>query len=304
MASTAPYQCIHCNAPAQALYIQYQQVSNTSPLACSHCGNDELDPYQSFVDEVVLLDLTLLRARVYRHLMFNRGAQDKKLRRKEQRRSLWSVGAVVVGLDAYVRTLTVGPPDSLEPFKLFGLTMLWCLLETVSLYVSICFSAWFVLTFIFRHKGAKEHIPLLPLTLAYSSIPALFLLCISSIIWGKEYTLSPPPAALSSLQEVVVQTTKLEQADVRNLSSTFGGRLLLRIVSLSRSNLQNRVSHFGNVTGWGTNEGLVRKAVGGSSAVVGLSAVLNISRYKGTFILSLAWVLYLIVLHSLDPMLE
>lgn len=82
----------------------------------------------------------------------------------------------------------------------------------------------------------------------------------------------------------------------------------------------------GNASGW-ANEALLRKGVGGSSAVVGVSgefravyerlrwlpiarltslltpALLNTSKRRTVVILLLAWSFHLVVLHVVDPLL-
>lgn len=79
--------------------ITYATIENTSLLQCTNCGND-LDVYQTHTYPVLVLDLLLLSPRVYRHLLFNRGAGNAEERAAERVKSAWRVGGVVIGLDA------------------------------------------------------------------------------------------------------------------------------------------------------------------------------------------------------------
>lgn len=110
------FRCVHCSSPCSSLcerppappsllysprrpVITYATIENTALLLCSNCGHD-LDVYQTHSYPLILLDLLLLKARVYRHLLFNRGAGNAEERAAERRKSAWRVGGVVIGLDA------------------------------------------------------------------------------------------------------------------------------------------------------------------------------------------------------------
>lgn len=104
----------------------------------------------------------------------------------------------------------------------------------------------------------------LPLTLFYTSIPTLFLLTISSLIWPAEYAPSPSaaptPSAESSLEELLGPLA----------SSQITLLVIKKLSWLSRERLKSGISRVGHASGW-ANEALLRKGVGGSSAVVGVS---------------------------------
>lgn len=104
---------------------------------------------------------------------------------------------------------------------------------------------------------------LLPLTLFYTSIPTLFLLVISSLIFRTEYakpTSSEPDLGLWLLSGASVPQWIVE----------VGGERLLRLVCGGASWVGASGVEGGVVRGW-ANEVVLRRAVGGSSAVVGLS---------------------------------
>lgn len=79
--------------------LRYSDPSNTALLQCSSCGN-LLDVYQTFSFQVLLVDLLLFKPRAFRHLLTNRGSDDAEERARERYKSLWTVGSIVVGLDA------------------------------------------------------------------------------------------------------------------------------------------------------------------------------------------------------------
>ncbi|ORY76273.1 Arv1-like family-domain-containing protein [Leucosporidium creatinivorum] len=289
------YACIHCSQPVASLYITYSDPSNTSLLQCPSCGH-LLDIYTTLTFPVLLVDLLLFKQRVYRHLLSNRGSGDREERARERYQSMWRVGAVVVGLDAYIRCVSAGPLESAAPFRLFARTLGYCLLETLSLHACIALASAIFLTFTRRpsSKFSRSSLTLLPLTLFYTALPTLFLLTISSLIWPAEYSPTPstPTTENPSLESLLgpIATSPTLRAGLKKLSW------------LSREHLKSGVSRVGNASGW-ANEALLRKGVGGSSAVVGVSALLNTSKRRTVAILLLAWSFHLVVLHVVDPLL-
>ncbi|KAL8293228.1 hypothetical protein RQP46_000922 [Phenoliferia psychrophenolica] len=239
-----PFRCIQCsNLPVRRLYITYATVDNTAPIDCLRCG-EELDVYQTFQFEVVLVDLLLFRSRVFRHLLRNRGQGGEKEREQERRRSMLSLGAVVISLDAYVRCKAAGQADGLNAFQFFGTTLLYVVMETLSLHFCIAISAWALVVLLSKRRDMKS-LTLLPLTLFYAFIPVLFLLVISSLIWADEYALSLP----STIAALVAPLEAPDAFAVEQQHSTFG-LALAWLASFSRENLRSKVSQVGNVTGW------------------------------------------------------
>ncbi|RSH93219.1 hypothetical protein EHS25_007573 [Saitozyma podzolica] len=64
--------CVSCAYPAEHLYTTYRTKSNIRLGVCARC-DAFLDPLIEHPGLLILLDLILLKPRVYLHLMFNRG---------------------------------------------------------------------------------------------------------------------------------------------------------------------------------------------------------------------------------------
>lgn len=92
------YRCIHCGHPTQTLFKVYRDRANTSLVACSSCDAVAADPYVATERSLMLVDLVLSRASLYRHLTFNCPPAQRL------RQSL-KVNATVLALDALVRFL-------------------------------------------------------------------------------------------------------------------------------------------------------------------------------------------------------
>ncbi|KAG7563121.1 hypothetical protein FFLO_01429 [Filobasidium floriforme] len=69
--------CVHCDYPAQAVYTVYQSVRNTRLELCARCSRFT-DPLIEHPLVLILLDLVLLKPRVFRHLVFNRNAPPRR----------------------------------------------------------------------------------------------------------------------------------------------------------------------------------------------------------------------------------
>lgn len=92
----------------------------------------------------------------------------------------------------------------------------------------------------------------------YSSIPTLFLLVISSLIWNAEYTRNGNPSPT---------LPPLDRSHHPILAV-----VLDSLAKLGRGNLKSGISRgVGDVSGEWINEATLRKVVGGSSALVALS---------------------------------
>ncbi|KAK1923635.1 Arv1-like family-domain-containing protein [Papiliotrema laurentii] len=64
--------CVHCAYPAKHLYTTYKTKSNIRLGVCPRCDRF-LDPLIEHDPLILLLDLILLKPRVFLHLLFNRG---------------------------------------------------------------------------------------------------------------------------------------------------------------------------------------------------------------------------------------
>lgn len=274
-----------------------------SLLQCPACGLPA-DVYQTLPFSVLLVDLLLFDKRVYRHLLCNRGSGGAAARERERARSLALVAGVTVALDACqsqaaglllcrstdnasfflflprstdIRCAHAGPPAFA-----FASTLACCLLgeqhdpttrpplqplmpystETVSLHLCVALSALLAHRLI-SPRSARPPLHLLPLTLCYTSIPSLFLLATSSIVFVAEYS-------RQSASEPDLWLWLLNGASLPAFLSSLDGGRVLRLACGGGSWVGARRVEGAVVRGW-ANEVVLRRAVGGSSAVVGLS---------------------------------
>ncbi|KAK4056425.1 hypothetical protein OIO90_002568 [Microbotryomycetes sp. JL221] len=289
----------------------YPNPSNTSLLQCSHCP-ELADVLQTLTFEHVLVDLLLLKPRVYRHLLVNRRTThfNRSTNTSQQDRSLesssandnikdqqdhhaselstnvdWStnvgfVGMIVLGLDAYpVNTISQAYVSAL------GTTFY----ETASLYSCIMLVAY-LSRFIPSRSGTNRplcSLKLLPLTLFYSSIPTLFMLTVSNLIYPKEYRSASADslraADLVNKDSVLVEFLSFVCQTLETLSN----KLKLPGLSNCLNRFVTMSSTLSSSSDW-ANEFLLRYGVGGLSAIVGVSVLLNAPTLRTTMVLGLA----------------
>ncbi|KAK4685966.1 lipid intermediate transporter, partial [Tremellales sp. Uapishka_1] len=110
--------CTNCAHPATHLYTTYQTKTNLRLSVCPRC-NLFLDPLIEHPPLLLLLDLILLKPRVYLHLLFNRGslpldanAKDETpssasstLRRRDLQHDLFILASTTLASEAAVRIL-------------------------------------------------------------------------------------------------------------------------------------------------------------------------------------------------------
>ncbi|ORX37656.1 Arv1-like family-domain-containing protein [Kockovaella imperatae] len=78
--------CTNCAAPADHLYTTYRTASNIRLTVCNRC-NRFADPLIEHPSLILLLDLILLKPRVFLHLLFNRGSAPFEAGHSSQPRS-------------------------------------------------------------------------------------------------------------------------------------------------------------------------------------------------------------------------
>ncbi|WWC92823.1 uncharacterized protein L201_007782 [Kwoniella dendrophila CBS 6074] len=209
--------CTNCAYPADHVYTTYKTKSNIRLGVCARCDHF-LDPLIEHPDLIILLDLILLKPRVFLHLLFNRGsppydadqgkaisADDRtKVRKNRLTQDLWRLGALSIVAETILRLLptktksltttwiqafTVTAIVCLEGFTQHAVTLALALLalKKRGWIPSSCSTA--------RNKellrdGRQENfVPILiPLTILYTSLLPLLLQLVLSI-W---YT--PPPS--------------------------------------------------------------------------------------------------------------
>ncbi|GAA5906884.1 hypothetical protein JCM5296_005556 [Sporobolomyces johnsonii] len=298
--SASGYECTKCCSPVSSLYMTYFIPSNTSLLQCPKCGH-LADIYTSFPFPVLLLDLLLLKQAVYRHLLRNRGGSTPQERRRHQLSETSRLGAIVLGVDAFVRCFGMsnidgGPP----PLKLYLLTFGYCLLETASLVSCISIAA--IVLQSWRTPRLRFHdLTLLPLALFYSSLPTIFFLVIASVIWRAEY-LATSPSSSSPIPVLDLRARLPTYLRPALPSQELTPRWALYLASFSRANLKSGLAQVGSARGW-ASEAVLRKGVGGSSAVVAVSVLLRTTKRRAVAVLLLAWVIHLVVLHCIDSVI-
>ncbi|KAL7342740.1 Arv1-like family-domain-containing protein [Rhodotorula toruloides] len=329
----ANYECIHCSSPTPSLYIKYSDPSNTSLVQCSTCSRIA-DIYQSFDFPVLLLDLLLLKPEVYRHLLRNHGGTSSLKRVPHQARESLRLGTIVLGADArefvchvparrfpliteaVVRCVGAQAHDESDSLLLYFRTLGYCLIETLSLLLSIGLASRLVA------PQSVNGLALIPLTSFYASLPTIFFLVVSSVIWRAEYLPAPTNDTPSSFLLDKLDTL-YEQGKRLPTSTGIDSRLstIAYLTSFSRANLRSGLAQVGEARGW-ASEALLRKGIGGTSALVAFSGawddsrlthagsllharavLLRCSKRRAAMVLLLAWLLHLVLLHAVDPLL-
>ncbi|GAA5850173.1 hypothetical protein JCM3766R1_006801, partial [Sporobolomyces carnicolor] len=126
-----------------------------------------------------------------------------------------------------------------------------------------------------------------------------------SIVWRQEY-LAPSSLSLSSslsssaaarlFVDFVSPPSRQQQQHLET-----GGMIWNYVVSFSRANLRSNAAQVGNARrGWTTDEALMRKLVGATSAIVAVQVALRISKTRAVTVLGIAWLVHLVLLHALD----
>ncbi|GAA5871547.1 hypothetical protein JCM3774_006291 [Rhodotorula dairenensis] len=294
------YECVVCGQQVTSLYAKYSDPTNTSLLQCPHCGHIA-DVFQSLPTPVLLLNLLLLKHRVFRHILRNRGGDQPARRRRYRTRLALKLALVVVGADALVRCAGTETENELQAVRLFAGTFGYCLLETVSFL--LCIAAASVLV---RDRAlCLSDLQLIPLTAFCASIPTIFFLVVSSVVWRQEYLLDPTTgqgtggafAFLSPIDQIYQQYADGPQQAMMTQSP-----FLAYLASFSRANLKSGLAQVGAAKGW-ASEALLRKGIGGTSATVAFSVLFRTSKRQVLLILIVAWLLHLVVLHAADPFL-
>ncbi|WVW86905.1 hypothetical protein I302_108960 [Kwoniella bestiolae CBS 10118] len=209
--------CTNCAYPAQHVYTTYKTKSNIRLGVCERC-DQFLDPLIEHPDLIILLDLILLKPRVFLHLLFNRGSPpfdaDKgveipAVERQERRKArihqdVWKLGYLSVIAETTLRLLpafTAGGGIAMNQLIRIGSIVL---VEGIAQHaVTLCLAlsalrlrGWYTMDNEGdkidekRRDGRRENFlpSLIPLTILYTSLVPLLLQLLLSI-W---YT--PPPS--------------------------------------------------------------------------------------------------------------
>ncbi|KAJ7503544.1 Arv1-domain-containing protein [Mycena galericulata] len=216
--------CTTCTTWVPFLYTVYASSYNLRLEQCTKC-HTFADPYVEHDSLTLLLDLILLKRGVYRHLLYNRGAdprravdgpnsesstQIKTVQEKEKIRwlTIFRFGAPLICVDAFIRWSHLNPhqPADVSPWTKDTMSALFRTLVGVSVetvafhagvmcacYVVLGIADWLVSQRPMSDIRREFRFSLIPLTLFYSSLTKLFLLFLLTI-W-RPSTSSGSPAA-------------------------------------------------------------------------------------------------------------
>ncbi|GAA6019244.1 hypothetical protein JCM8202_000948 [Rhodotorula sphaerocarpa] len=259
------YACIACARPVPSLYVKYSDPTNTSLVQCQHCG-ELADVYQSLPQQIVLLDLLLLKPSVFRHLLRNRGG-DAEHSRKQYRRALTlKLALITVGVDALVRCAAVETENEVQALLLFGRTFGYCLLETHCLLVCLAAS----IAVLAPKRLSLSTLEIVPLTALSALVPTTFFLVVTSIVWREEYLATPANSDggfSSGVFAILSPLDELYRRHAAEIQAAQGDAALV------------------------------------SPALAYLAMLLGTSKTRVSAILLIAWLLHLVLLHAIDPFL-
>lgn len=267
--------CTQCTYPVPYLYTLYQSVNNLRLEQCPNCLGFA-DPYVEHDALTLLLDLILLKREVYRHLLFNRGCEPRHMgktgvtdatpetcTRQSRSKNTWQLviqlGLGLILVDAVIRWRDAKSviPESSSHYS-FRQVVLACSFDTFSFHIGVtCASVlllklmdWFRIAF--NRPGSPKlgtrdefRIPLVSLTLFYSSFTKLFLLLLLAI-WPQSSSpnskvgsgpgaglpafvarLEVTQSALSLLDETYLDRAWVIRNVLGGMSAGFGLRVLL-----------------------------------------------------------------------------
>ncbi|KAJ7895105.1 Arv1-domain-containing protein [Mycena leptocephala] len=225
--------CITCASSVPFLYTVYESSYNLRLENCTNCHAFAADPYVEHDSLTLLLDLILLKRGVYRHLLYNRGADP---RRSMRWLTIFRFGGPLICVDAFIRWSHLNPnqlsnisPWTEENMDALFRTFVGVSVETVAFHVGVIFSCYVVLGISHVGHPARISILLIPLTLFYSSLTKLFLLFLLTI-WRPSSESTPPrssPYALQLFGDDKVDREWVVRNVLGGMSAGFGLRVVL-----------------------------------------------------------------------------
>ncbi|KAJ6577556.1 Arv1-like family-domain-containing protein [Mycena capillaripes] len=224
--------CTTCTTSVPFLYTVYESSNN---LRLENCANLKCrafaDPYVEHDSLTLLLDLILLKRGVFRHLLYNRGADPRRAvtgtahsaapqrteAEKEKMRWLTIVrfGGPLICVDACAsikHPIYPSQPSDVSPWTretmnaLFR-TFVGVSVETIAFHVGVicaCYvvlgiADWFGSRRVMSDIRREFRFSLIPLTLFYSSLTKLFLLFLLTI-WRPSAAAAPARSTPSAFQ--------------------------------------------------------------------------------------------------------
>ncbi|KAJ6553574.1 Arv1-like family-domain-containing protein [Mycena vulgaris] len=246
--------CTTCTKWVPFLYTVYESSYNLRLEQCPNC-HTFADPYVEHDSLTLLLDLILLKRGVYRHLLYNRGADPRRSvagttnesaprqiqdREKMRWQTIIRFGTPLICVDAFIRWshLNPGQPSDVSPWIMSDVfrTLVGVSVETVAFHVGVICACYIVLGIVDRFSPStvsdvrrEFRFSLIPLTLFYSSLTKLFLLFLLTI-WRPSTDSVPLPSSAYALQLFNDDNIDREWV-VRNvlggMSAGFGLRVVL-----------------------------------------------------------------------------
>ncbi|KAF8207012.1 Arv1-like family-domain-containing protein [Mycena galopus ATCC 62051] len=259
--------CISCTTTVDFLYTVYESSHNLRLEQCKNCGAFA-DPYVEHDSLTLLIDLILLKLGVYRHLLYNRGAEPRKSvggvtvdsPRKtttEKEKVIGRIsfvypirwltilrfGGPLTCVDAFIRWSHLNPnqPSDISPWTRETLnaifrTFVGVSVETIAFHVGVLLTCYVVLGIV-DWIGSRPTISdirrefrfsLIPLALFYSSLTKLFLLFLLTI-WRPSS--GPSPLRTSSSVFQLFDDDKIDREwIVRNVLGGMSAGFGLRVV--------------------------------------------------------------------------
>lgn len=258
--------CTTCTHAAPYLYTTYESDYNLRLEQCTSCGSF-VDPYVEFDALTLFIDLILLKRGVYRHLLYNRGTEPRRVgkqaaptrtaeesREKRRWRLLAKMCPSMIFLDAFIRWSYLNPSNDViwtsEMLRSFALVLVGATAETLAFHLGVMLACCCVLKVVDMFRGATRakssvrqefRLSLVPLSLFYSSLTKYFLLLLLTV-WlpaspSTSTSQSLPPWVLTQNQAVrsafqMLDDDKLDREWViRNvlggMSAGFGLRVIL-----------------------------------------------------------------------------
>ncbi|KAL6075859.1 hypothetical protein QOT17_003169 [Balamuthia mandrillaris] len=148
--------CVECGSPVDRVYREYGP-NNIRLTICKQCGN-KADKYVECDFVIIFLDLLLLRAPVFRHLLHNRLQQHSST----LTRTWYKIAIVYILVEAYLRYMNlknyygtkqwkgVSPVDVMPQDRYFFIFYTVCFE-----FVLFLATQWLVARFLYRPKASE-----------------------------------------------------------------------------------------------------------------------------------------------------
>ncbi|KAF9004114.1 hypothetical protein BDZ89DRAFT_1080732 [Hymenopellis radicata] len=244
--------CTTCTRHVPYLYTVYESAYNLRLEQCPSCSAFA-DPYVEHDSLLLLIDLILLKRGVYRHLLYNRGSEPRRIGQQDdvsRKPPRWSlivpIGGTLTALDAFIRWSHLNPQQALavSPWSTgtivnFARTFIGCFAETLAFHVGVIAACYVVLKFlsVVKHSGDRNtdirnefRFALIPLALFYSSVTKLFLLFLLTI-WKPSTSVIPvsssTPAYMMLLDDDKLDKEWIVRNVLGGMSAGFGLRVVL-----------------------------------------------------------------------------